>query len=215
VIAPFQTIVFPECSDICVVAIPIVSENHVPVDIALPEEIITCNVERQREYITGRMCAEHAIKTLTGNAARVHRDNAGVPIWPTDLVGSIAHTSRFACAAVALQSHRQHVGIDIERVIAHEHVDDVLSICCALDEVADDRTPLNATLLFSSKEAFFKAYYRMIGSTIEFTDVAASPLNTPNTLRLSSIRALGQLPAGYSTNVYYRTYHDHVITLSV
>lgn len=214
-IAPFQTIVFPECSDICVVALPIVSEDHIPVDIALPVDLIACSAERQREYITGRMCAEHAIKTLTGNAARVPRDNAGVPVWPTDLVGSIAHTSRFACAAVALQSLRQHVGIDIEYVIAHEHVEDVLSVCCTPDEIYNDRTPLNATILFSSKEAFFKAYYRMIGSTIEFTDVAASPLNAPNTLRLSSIRALGQLPAGFSTNVYYRTYHDHVITLSV
>lgn len=213
--APFQTIVFPECSDICVVALPIVSEHHIRTDTSLPEDIIACNVQRQREYVTGRLCAEYAIKTLTGTTGRIHRDNAGVPIWPTDLVGSIAHTSHIACAAVALAAQHQHLGIDIERVISAEYVNDVLSVCSMPDEVKDDRTPMHATLLFSSKEAFYKAYFHRIGSTIDFTDVFVSPVSTPNTLQISSMRTLGQLPAGFSTNVYYRTYHDHVITLSV
>lgn len=214
-VAPFQTIVFPECNDICVVALPIVSEDQILDDVTLPEDIIACNVQRQREYITGRLCAMHAAKVLTGETVRVDRDNIGIPIWPTHLAGSIAHTSAIACAAVTLRAKRPHLGIDIERVIAPEYVNDVLSVCATQDEIMGNRTPMHATLLFSSKEAFFKAYYHMICSTIDFTDVTASPLNAPNTLQISTVRPLGQLPAGFSSNVRYRSYQDNVITLCV
>jgi enterobactin synthetase component D len=93
------------------------------------------------------------------------------PLWPADRIGSITHAGDVAIAAVALARARRGIGIDLEetaritqRLFGRLFTDGEL----AGFRRGDSRLP---GLLFSAKEAVYKAVNPSVGRFIAFQEV--------------------------------------------
>lgn len=101
------------------------------------------------------------------------RGYAGEPVWPNGYVGSISHCRSLAIAVVASSvSPITQIGVDVEEA---EPLDPSLwdSICTPgeMRWLRDQTTPsLWAKVLFSIKEAAFKAHYPLIRRAFDFQD---------------------------------------------
>jgi 4'-phosphopantetheinyl transferase EntD len=97
----------------------------------------------------------------------------GEPLWPRGVVGSITHCARYRACAVARETDVRAVGIDAE---VHAPLSGGVLEAIASD---DERRALAAhgagvcwdRLLFSAKEAVYKAWYPLTGRNLGFGDV--------------------------------------------
>jgi 4'-phosphopantetheinyl transferase EntD len=103
----------------------------------------------------------------------IPKSTAGMPVWPNGIVGSLAHDTKVAVAAMAAQPEFQSVGIDIEP--AEPLAPDLLGIVATAkerDRIEDD--PFRGRLLFSIKEAIYKAVYPLDRTFLDHHDVEVS-----------------------------------------
>ena len=103
----------------------------------------------------------------------IPKSTAGMPVWPEGIVGSLAHDAKVAIAAMAAQPEFQSVGIDIEP--AEPLAPDLLGIVATAkerDRIDDD--PFRGRLLFSIKEAIYKAVYPLDRTFLDHHDVEVS-----------------------------------------
>ncbi|MGC0316536.1 4'-phosphopantetheinyl transferase family protein [Kitasatospora acidiphila] len=160
---------------------------------------------RRSEFGTARAAARRALTRLGLPPLAVPADPRGVPQWPDGVTGSITHCADYRACAVARTTDVRVLGIDAEpdrplsaavvRTIAvpaeRTHLVDLEWSGGA--QVAWDR------LLFSAKEAAFKAVFPQTRIELDFPDVeiAINPAAGTFTARLPSVvrRAQGGLPA--------------------
>jgi 4'-phosphopantetheinyl transferase EntD len=129
--------------------------------------------KRQRDFVLGRACA-HAALAQAGavDAVLLRADNGGA-LWPQGFLGSITHTAGYAAALVARDC--AGIGIDVEQIGG---VTETLSPRLFdeqertwLDGLAPNWLPLARALLFSAKEAAFKARNAPAGTALVFRDM--------------------------------------------
>jgi 4'-phosphopantetheinyl transferase EntD len=141
-----------------------------------PEEevLVARSVEsRRREFATARHCAHHALARLGVPSAPITRGERGAPQWPAGIVGSITHCAGYRAAVVARARDMVTVGIDAEQDEALP--DGVLDLVSLPDERARLRDLAAADpgtcwdrLLFSAKEAVYKAWFPLAGRWLGF-----------------------------------------------
>lgn len=154
--------------------------GDMPVDI-LPPDIRRSVLSRQLAFTAGRLCAERAMHALQGCAVYVARGAAGEPLWPEGMEGSITHTSALAAAAVGRATGEHGIGIDSEFCADDDVLRDILHVCCTADERqrlfggVNDR--LVATIVFSAKEALFKAIHRSVRRMVDFDEAEVSSID--------------------------------------
>jgi 4'-phosphopantetheinyl transferase EntD len=131
--------------------------------------------KRRREFALGRACARAALEKLGHRDQAIGRRANGAPLWPDDIAGSITHTKGYAAALLGAASRFSGIGIDAERVGGvtqdlwprlfdrHERA--------YLQGLDADRQPVVATLMFSAKEACFKAW----GGRLVFQEIRVTP----------------------------------------
>ena len=132
---------------------------------------------RRREFATARCCARRALARIGMPPIPIVPDPDGAPRWPTGVVGSITHCAGYRAAAVARSSDLLGLGIDAE---PHAAVPAEALDLIARDEererllaLADERPNLHwDRILFSAKEAVFKAWFPLTGSWLDFEDVS-------------------------------------------
>lgn len=130
---------------------------------------------RRREYATARACARRALATLGLPAAPIGRGAAREPIWPRGMVGSLTHCDGYRAAAVAHDRHFVAIGIDAEP--ANPLPDGVHTFVASKAEVGRARqldrlrTLPWDRLLFSAKEAAYKAWFPITRRWLDFGDV--------------------------------------------
>lgn len=134
--------------------------------------IATAGEKRVRDFALGRDCARRALGQLGADAGPVLQRANGAPRWPDGIVGSITHTGGYAAAAVAPAASFAGIGIDAERIaMLRDNVARRLFVPEErrwLDGQALDARAATAILLFSAKEAYFKA---RAPAAFRFTDV--------------------------------------------
>ena len=129
---------------------------------------------RRREFATARWCARRALVELGQPAVAVLTGRHREPLWPDGIVGSLTHCAGYRAAAVARASDIAAVGIDVEP--SDELPGQVLDVVTVREERVmlrrlSERQPDVAwgRLLFSAKEAVFKAWFPLEGSWLDFT----------------------------------------------
>ncbi len=131
---------------------------------------------RRRDFALGRTCARRALRRLGADAGAILRRADGAPAWPAGIVGSITHTRGYAAAAVAHATEFSGIGIDAERVATlAENVERRLFVSeerAWLESLEPEVRPGAAILLFSAKEAFFKACDM---ARLRFQDIRVMP----------------------------------------
>ena len=132
---------------------------------AVPKRVI--------EFTAGRHCARRALARLGIANFPILSGIRREPIWPVGTVGSITHCSGFASAAVALNTDMVAIGIDVE-VAGPLSPGLIESIASRAERQAllafSDDVPWERAI-FCAKEAFYKAWYPVTRSWLEFHDV--------------------------------------------
>ena len=130
---------------------------------------------RKREYIAGRFCAREAMESANISPEHILIGEKGEPIWPSNIVGSITHSHGYAAAAVARKSDIVSLGLDAE-------IDEPLSsrVLRRISNVQEQEWVENVggtlvqhpgKVLFSAKEATYKAWYPITQEWLGFKEV--------------------------------------------
>jgi enterobactin synthetase component D len=149
------------------------------INVALPPSLHDASGNRRAEFLAGRHCAARALAAHGAASGHVGIGTHGAPAFPAGLVGSIAHTARWAVAAVADASRYSALGVDCEGAIAPAMRDEIAALVAdacerRLAEAVLPDADLALALLFSSKESAYKALSANLCGTIpEFLDARA------------------------------------------
>lgn len=131
--------------------------------------------KRRREFVTGRACARRALTELGLPPTAVGSGPRGEPLWPPGVVGSITHCAGYRACAVARRAEVVALGIDAERNAALDP--EVWRAVARPSERPLREVVANAHLdavVFSAKEAVYKAWYPLTRRALDFTDAAVS-----------------------------------------
>lgn len=147
--------------------------------------------KRRREFTTARACARTALSQLGVPPQPIPTGARGAPQWPAGIVGSITHCDGYRACAVARATDLASVGIDAER---NEPLPDGLLGDIALPEERDSlrglmREPQEVhwdRLLFSMKEAVYKAWFPLAERWLGFEDatIEIDPVGSSFSARL-------------------------------
>jgi 4'-phosphopantetheinyl transferase EntD len=140
-----------------------------------PEEassIESAVLSRRQQFTAGRCLARRAWQQLGQAAVALLNDQQRVPIWPSEIVGTITHTHTWCAAAVARRSQVAGLGADVEGASPLE-VDLWERICRPEERVFLAEGPVEsagllAKGLFSAKESIYKALYPSVRVFLDF-----------------------------------------------
>ena len=130
--------------------------------------------KRKREFATGRHLAKQALAHFGVHHVELvnHQDRA--PIWPEPVYGSISHCDTRAIVAVT-PKHIGTVGIDIEHRAELKRdlwkTVFLASEIAELDEFESSIRGRMALVLFSAKEALYKAQYPLTQTYMGFHEL--------------------------------------------
>jgi 4'-phosphopantetheinyl transferase EntD len=144
--------------------------------VLFPEEealLVGAVAKRRWEFTVGRLCARRALARLGNPPVPILAGSRGAPCWPPSFVGSITHCPGYRAAAVAPITLLSALGVDAEpNVPLPEGV--LASVASPHEASAIDsllwRMPGIRwdTLLFSAKEAVYKAWFPLTGRSLGF-----------------------------------------------
>ena len=170
---------------------------------------------RRNEFIAGRRCARAALAQIGHAPCAVPTDADGLPVWPDGAVGSISHSRGLCCAVAASADGRLSLGIDLEKTTrlsarAMERVVHPLEASF----VGEDQ--VRGSLLFSAKEAFYKAQFPVWGAQPNFKDLAFAI--DGDSQQMSVLEIAPNLPmdlreATFRMQFRYQFIRDYVVTL--
>jgi 4'-phosphopantetheinyl transferase EntD len=132
--------------------------------------------KRRREFTTGRACAREALARLGVRSTAIGSGRNGEPLWPSGVVGSITHCEGYRACAVASARAMLTLGIDAERdarlsdgvwaQVAHRGERDLRAATTSPEWAG----PHLDSVLFSAKEAVYKAWFPLTRRWLGFED---------------------------------------------
>lgn len=134
--------------------------------------VATAGPERRHEFAWGRGCAHIALARLGVAEAPILQGARRQPLWPPGYVGSVTHCVNYCAAAVAHAADILTIGIDAE---SHAPLpQEIVSSVCTPEELRrlpGEQDIAWETVIFSAKEAIYKAVSVVTGEWLEFRDV--------------------------------------------
>ena len=123
----------------------------------LPQEAVaSASAKIRRPSGAARIVARELLARMGCEARAVPKASCGAPIWPPQIVGSLAHDSQVAIAALAPCREFSSIGIDVEPAEAAPI--ELLKIIATASELSTlDTYAYGGRLLFVAKEAVYKA----------------------------------------------------------
>jgi len=163
------------------------------------EAVVRAVPSRQWEFATGRVCARAALAALGAPPQPIPVGGNREPLWPAGFIGSITHDAGVCVAVARVRNGIQGIGIDL--ATAEPLPREIRSMVCTPDEDLD-RVPPEASavdpfkLLFSAKEALYKAIYGEVRRFVDFQEVTVEIDHEANAWRPAFLspdltRALG------------------------
>jgi 4'-phosphopantetheinyl transferase EntD len=156
--------------------------GEAPSGVLLPaeEKIIAQAAEhRRREYATVRSCARACLERLGYAPVAILPGDGGAPTWPAGVLGSMTHCAGYAAAAVGPLPQISAIGIDAEPdAPLPEGVLDLIATPAERDRLAVTQPrpggPNWDRLLFSAKEAVYKAWFPLVGDWLDHQEADIS-----------------------------------------
>lgn len=147
-----------------------------PLSLTLPSDLHAAVPKRRSEFLAGRACAALALRQA-GLGEEVARQGRA-PVWPKGIAGSITHSRDRAIATVS--SHYAAVGLDCEALVAPDRA---LQLAAAIFSETEARLCPGAlpfatffTLVFSAKEALYKALSSQLARIPDFREVTVAAM---------------------------------------
>ena len=141
--------------------------------------VISAAVEcRKIEFHAGRAAAHAAMTALDMPSQPVLMADDRAPIWPEGITGSISHSQTACVAAVGTTSEWAGIGVDLEEAAPLDPLL-IVEVCTKAERQWLGQQPvgergLMAKLIFSAKEATYKAQYPVTGRLFGFEGVELS-----------------------------------------
>ena len=130
---------------------------------------------RRREFAAGRIVARALLAQADAAIEALLSDGDRVPMWPRSVVGSITHCRSLCAVAVASRTVSAGIGIDVEPARPLDVGLHAMILRDAergrIDALPADLQPLGAILVFSIKEAVYKAIYPERRQFLDFQQV--------------------------------------------
>ena len=167
---------------------------------------------RQREFVAGRMCARQALDLLEVGASGLLPDTDGIPQWPEGTVGSISHCRGVAMAMAAKSVDCRMLGLDLEKTnrLSAGAIKQVLH---PIEEIFAGGDQLKASILFSLKEAFYKAQFPKWHAAGNFSDLALEVDLASGSAKIREMDARFS-PELLRLRFCFRIVDDYVVSLS-
>lgn len=137
---------------------------------------------RRHEYATGRVLARGLLADLGHEAAPlVYEKKTRLPVWPAGAIGSISHSDDLCIVGVAQTARYRGLGLDVEpdepvrggveRIVLQQGDD---STEWSWAEEGGDAAEFSrrTRIVFSVKEAVYKAFYPLTRDFWNFHDVS-------------------------------------------
>ena len=171
---------------------------------AFPGEVVQGIQKRINEFRAGRVAARLALAELGLPERALPAGPDRAPIWPMGVHGSISHSNSL-CLAVA--GRRHCIGIDLEP--ATPLPADLRATI--LDDAESGIDDLHAKLIFSAKEAVYKAQYALTRQMLGFDAVTISL--TQGGLSARFRQEVGPIPVGRILHGHWAEVAGHFLTL--
>tara|TARA_E500000305_G_C4023179_1_gene240138 strand:- start:980 stop:1705 length:726 start_codon:yes stop_codon:yes gene_type:complete len=147
-----------------------------------PPDMLRAVDKRKAGYLAGRYCAREALEAFELTHFVILNAPDRSPIWPNGLLGSISHSEDHAIAVIGDDRYLVGLGTDIEPIIGDDAMRETQSQVLNPEELhllecsGLSRRQL-FTVLFSVKESFFKAAYRLVRGFFGFDAVSIQALD--------------------------------------
>jgi len=131
--------------------------------------------KRIQEFTAGRLCARLALSEFGVRDFPIRAAVDRQPIWPENFVGSISHTGGMCAAVVA--ERRRFIGLGVDVEIVGDVTEEIWpSICLPAEAARVNSLPhveraAAIALIFSAKEAFYKAQFPVVREWLNFQDL--------------------------------------------
>jgi 4'-phosphopantetheinyl transferase EntD len=202
------------------VGLAVVSERNL-VDYALhPEEELILSPSacprKQVEFALGRAAAHLALGQLgLENPGPVLRGPGGEPLWGDGIAGSITHCFPWSAAVVVDSLRPFTVGVDLETMEGMQGTDISHLVCrdAELDWVRCGDFRERLTMIFSAKEAIYKASFPFCRRYIDFKEVELTWMPEQNRFQAEFLTPLSlDLPCGQASLVHCRSHAELVFS---
>jgi 4'-phosphopantetheinyl transferase EntD len=178
----------------------------------LPEEAPAFEgsvVAARRASGAARLVARNLLRHLGYPECPIKRGRARAPTWPEGIIGSLAHDSDYAVAAICRAQDFRALGIDVEpaELLPPELVD---LVATPRERAHLESDGFGGRMLFVAKEAVYKAIYPLDRMFLNHHDVEIDFVNRIATvcngrvvqLRLcvsTQLAALAFIPTGHES----------------
>lgn len=173
--------------------------------------------KRRREFTAGRNCLRRALVALGHPEVAIGVGPNREPLLPHGYVGSITHTDDYCAAALLHKRFGVSIGIDAEpkkflerdvvdlilRPSEQRHVDD---LCKCYPGLPWDR------MIFSAKEAFHKALFRIWPVMLDFLDAEVTVRPNGGKIDLTLPGLCGGAMADGCFEIYFRFDDELILT---
>ena len=133
---------------------------------------------RRRDYAAVRSCARACLERLGYSPVPILPGVGGAPTWPAGIRGSMTHCTGYAAAAVGTVPPISAIGIDAEPdAPLPDGVLGLIATAAEHDHLATAHGPDGPNwdrLLFSAKEAVYKAWFPLVGGWLDHHDAEVS-----------------------------------------
>lgn len=166
----------PEDVTLSGISIAVVSEameTHLSPGTALQLAVTGMGTKRRTEFAAGRLCASGSLHGMGLIAEFPLPVRNRLPVWPSGVVGSISHCNTIAVAMTAPKSRYCALGIDVESLLDPDTAQGIQQYVCRNEELIGLKrhipcTRRSLTILFSAKEALYKALFPLVGRFKDF-----------------------------------------------
>lgn len=173
---------------------------------------------RKAEFLAGRFLAIQIMRKLGLSDAKVDMSANRLPLWPSDIKGSISHTDKFVICAISSCRSISRIGVDIELLDQEISLDLINTVMCKEEILLANLSNFNSAYIFSfffsAKESLFKALYPEVKIFFDFNaaeiikiNIEEKTFNIVLRYNLNSTHTKGKIYTGryYITDTYIVT----------
>jgi enterobactin synthetase component D len=186
------------------------------IEITVPSRLDRAVAKRKAEFVAGRFCAMRALGRLTGYRGSIGLGPNGEPLWPPGTRGSITHGATHAAAIVTADPNLRGIGLDREATVARSDVSGIGHLIMSAHEMeagGDSFPPaVLVTLVFSAKEALYKAIYPLARRFVDFAELEFLGFRD-GTMRFRPAASLHIVLNDNTIQVAFQLIDDGVLTL--
>jgi 4'-phosphopantetheinyl transferase EntD len=160
--------------------------------------------QRRLSFAVGRLAARDALAELGIGDVGIARAPSGEPLWPQGVVGAISHSNEVALALVGWRSDYVGLGIDVEELGRGPTPRAARLVCrpAEMEWAAPEAGTERLAMLFSAKEAVFKALYPIEGVWLGFADAELSWRGEIGAFEARVLKSVGAgFPEGFLVGV--------------